>query len=134
MLEFVFFDSRPRDLFVTQVEQLGVSTTLSEKGEELLVSVADDLDDQLNNQIEDYFMATLDLSEQLMAEAEGVESFDATGVEVKLKSGDAVMASVDAKILEKVLSVLDFDELALFVDSISNAVEEPDYRPICKRD
>ncbi len=53
--------------------------------------------------------------------------------EVRLKNGDAVMASVDPNILEKLLSVFDFDGLAEFVDSIIHAVEQPDYRAICKR-
>lgn len=133
MLEFVFFDPRPRDLFVEQVRALGVETALKGKGEELLVLLPDDLDEATNEQIEGYFMATLDMSEALMAEAEGVESFDATGVEVKLADGRSVMASVDAKILGKILSVLDYDELGRFVDSITSAVESPDFRPICKR-
>ncbi|WP_157821295.1 hypothetical protein [Mariprofundus ferrinatatus] len=107
---------------------------MKEKGDELLVLLPDDLDEVTNDRIEALFMATLDMSEALMAEAEGVKSFNATGVEVKLANGDSVMASVDAKILAKLLSVLSFDELASFVDSITRAVEEPDYRPICKRD
>ncbi|ATX82141.1 hypothetical protein Ga0123462_1277 [Mariprofundus ferrinatatus] len=134
MLEYVFFDPRPRDLFIAQVNELGVATLLKEKGDELLVLLPDDLDEVTNDRIEALFMATLDMSEALMAEAEGVKSFNATGVEVKLANGDSVMASVDAKILAKLLSVLSFDELASFVDSITRAVEEPDYRPICKRD
>ncbi|GAV20743.1 hypothetical protein MMIC_P1716 [Mariprofundus micogutta] len=134
MLEYVFFDPRPRDLFISQVHELGVEISLKQKGEELLVLLPDDLTDDINNQVENFFMATLDMSEELMAEAEGVESFNVTGVEVKLKNGESVMASVDAMILGKVLSVLDFDELAQFVDAITQAVEEPDYRPICKRD
>jgi len=132
-LEYVFFDPRPRDLFIAQVEALGIESSLKEKGEELLVLLPDDLDEVINDQVENYFMATLQMSEDLMAEAEGVASFNVAGVEVKLKNGDAVMASVDPKILEKLLSVLDFDELAEFVDAITHAVEEPDYRPICKR-
>jgi len=134
MLEYVFFDPRPRDLFISQVHELGIETRLKEKGEELLVLLSDDLDEDVVDQVETFFMSTLDMSEELMAEAEGVNSFNATGVEVKLANGDSVMASVDAKILAKLLSVLSFEELADFVDSITSAVEKPDYRPICKRD
>ncbi len=133
MLEYVFFDLRPRDLFVSQVNELGVEAHMKEKGEELLVLLPDDIDEGTVDQVETLFMDTLEMSESLMAEAEGVDSFDITGVEVKLASGESVMASVDAKILTKLLSVLDFDELAMFVDSITAAVEKPDHRPICKR-
>ncbi|MFQ5519359.1 MAG: hypothetical protein ACE5E3_05080 [Mariprofundus sp.] len=126
MLEYVFFDPRPRDLFISQLHQLNLSMQLQQKGEELLVLLSDELDEEILDQVEDYFMATLPMSEDLMAEAEGVESFNATGVEVKLKNGDST-------ILAKLLSVLNYDELTSFVDSITHAVEEPDYRPICKR-
>lgn len=115
MLEYVFFDPRPRDLFISQVNELGVETELTQKGEELLVLLSDELDEEITDRIESFFMDTLQMSEDLMAEAEGVESFVVSGVEVKLKNGDAVMACVDAKILEKLLSVLDFDELADFM-------------------
>lgn len=133
MLEYVFFDSRPRDLFVSQVEKLDVEVALKKKGDELLVLVPDDIAEDIVDQVETLFMSTLEMSEKLMAEAEDVDSFDITGVEVKLASGDSVMASVDARILAKVLSVLDFSELSEFVDAITTAVEKPDYRPICQR-
>ncbi len=133
MLEYVFFDPRPRDQFIAGVHELGVQTELKEKGEELLVLLSDDLDQVTADAIEECFMATLSMSEALMAEAEGVDSFDTTGVEVKLKDGTAVIASVDAKVLGKVLSVLNYGELSHFVDSITSAVENPDQRALCKR-
>jgi len=133
MLEYVFFDSRPRDQFISQLNELGIDVEYKDKGEELLVLIQDDLSDSTVDRIEGFFVDTLPLSEALMAEAEGVDSFDVAAVEVKLKSGELVMASVDSNSLAKVLSVLDFDELSGFVDAITQAVETPDFRPICKR-
>jgi len=132
MLEFVFFDPRPRDQFLARLDKMEVESECRQQGEELLVLVAEDLGDELLERIEWCYEATFDLAEQLMAEAEGVEHFSAAGVEVQLKSGP-VVASVDAKLLQKVLTVLDFDELGRFVDAIARAVEEPDLRPLCKR-
>ena len=132
MLEFVFFDPRPRDLFLARLGEMGVECDCREQGEELLVLVAEDLGDETLEQIEQHYEATFDLAEQLMAEAEGMAHFSVAGVEVHLKQGP-VVASVDARLLEKILSVLDFDELGRFVDAIAKAVEEPDLRPLCKR-
>lgn len=132
MLEFVFFDPRPRDFFLGRLREMGVEFKCRQKGEELLVLLPDDTEAVLMECIEAYYEETFDLSEQLMAEAEGVDHFDLAGVEVNLKEGP-VIASVDAKLLQKLLTVLSFEELGRFVDSIARAVEQPDSRPLCKR-
>jgi hypothetical protein len=132
MLEFVFFDPRPRDVFLSQLKEAGVEFECCQKGDELLVLLSDDIESGTIDRIEQYYEGTLQMSEELMAEAEGVDHFNLAGVEVKLKNGP-VMATVDSKLLAKLLSVLNFDELGRFVDSIAKAAEEPDMRPLCKR-
>lgn len=132
MLEFVFFDPRPRDVFLAQIKELGIEFECCQKGDELLVLLSDDIESGTMDRIEQYYEGTLQMSEQLMAEAEGVDHFNMAGVEVNLKNGP-VIATVDSKLLEKLLSVLNFDELGRFVDSIAKAAEEPDMRPLCKR-
>jgi len=132
MLEFVFFDPKPRDEFLEKVNALDVMSECRQKGDELLVLLSDELDSDILDLIEGYYELTFQMSEALMAEAEGVEHFNLAGVEVNLKSGP-VIATVDSKLLAKLMSVLDFEELGRFVDSIARAVEEPDTRPLCKR-
>ena len=132
MLEFVFFDLKPRDVFLAQLKEVGVESECCQKGDELLVLLSDDIEPDTLDRVEQYYEGTLQMSEQLMAEAEGVDHFNLAGVEVNLKNGP-VIATVDSKLLEKLLSVLNFDELGRFVDSIAKAAEEPDMRPLCKR-
>ena len=132
MLEYVFFDPKPRDEFLAKVSALDVTFECCQKGDELLVLLSDELDSDILDLIEGYYELTFQMSEALMAEAEGVEHFNLAGVEVNLKSGP-VIATVDSKLLAKLMSVLDFEELGRFVDSIARAVEEPDTRPLCKR-
>jgi hypothetical protein len=132
MLEFVFFNPGPRDVFVAQLEEMGIKSECRQKGDELLVLLSDDTESDTLDRVEEYYEATLQMSEQLMAEAEGVDHFSLAGVEVNLKNGP-MMATVDPELLEKLLSVLSFDELGRFVDSIANAVEEPNMRSLCKR-
>lgn len=133
MLEYVFFDRRPRGLFLDVLRDNDVVFDLLDKEDELLVLIADDYPEALMAVIERCFESTLKMSETLMAEDEGVDSFEMAGVEVTLDQQTSVMASVDARVLEKILSVLNFDELSSFVDSISTAVLHPDHRPLCKR-
>ena len=132
MLEFVFFDPQPRDVFLAQLNESGVESECCQKGDELLVLLSDEIESGIMDQIERYYEGTLHMSEQLMAEAEGVEHFNMAGVEVNLKHGP-VIATVDSELLAKLMSVLSFDELGRFVDSIARAAEEPDMRPLCKR-
>jgi hypothetical protein len=132
MLEFVFFDPRPRDVFLSQLKEDGVEFKCCQKGEELLVLLSDDIESDTMDQIEQHYEGTLQMSEQLMAEAEGVDHFSMAGIEVNLKNGP-VIATVDSKLLAKLMSVLSFDELGSFVDSIARAAEEPDMRPLCNR-
>lgn len=132
MLEFVFFDERPKNVFLARLKEIGVESECCRKGEELLVLLRDDIEAGAIDQAEEFYEATLQMSEDLMARAEGIEHFNMAGVEVNLKNGP-VMATVDSKLLEKLLSVLSFDELGHFVDSIAKAAEEPDLRPLCKR-
>ena len=132
MLEFIFFDPRPRDVFLSQLKEAGVEFECCQKGDELLVMLRDDLEPNIVDRVEIFYESTLQMSEQLMAEAEGVDHFNLAGVEVNLKIGP-VIATVDSKLLAKLMSVLDFDELGRFVDSIAMAAENPDMRPLCKR-
>ena len=132
MLEFVFFDPRPRDVFLSQLKGVGVEFECCQKGDELLVLLSDNIESGTMDRIEQFYEGTLQMSEQLMAEAEGVDHFNLAGVEVNLKNGP-VIATVDSKLLAKLMSVLNFDELGCFVDSIARAAEEPDMRPLCKR-
>jgi len=132
MLEYIFFDEKPRDIFLSQLREAAVESECKQHGDELLVLLSDDLEADIVDQVEEFYEATLQMSEELMAEAEGVEHFNMAGVEVNLKNG-AVIATVDSKLLAKLMSVLNFDELGRFVDSIARAVEDPDMRPLCKR-
>lgn len=132
MLEFVFFDPRPRDVFLSQLKVDEVAFKCCQKGDELLVLLSDEIESGTMDKIEQYYEGTLQMSEALMAEAEGVEHFNMAGVEVNLKNGP-VIATVDSILLAKLMTVLDFDELGRFVDSIAKAAEEPDLRPLCKR-
>jgi len=131
MPEFIFFDPRPRDVFLAQLQEMEIEFKCCQKGNELLVLLRDDLESETLDRVEAFYKSTLQMSEELMAEAEGADHFSLAGVKVNLKNGP-VMAIVDSRLLEKMLPVLSFEELSRFVDSIARVAEEPDMRPLCK--
>ena len=55
MLEYVFFDERPRDQFVTFLQQKSVELKLEEDEGLLKVWISEDLDDDLDEAIEDFY-------------------------------------------------------------------------------
>jgi hypothetical protein len=133
MLEYVFFDQRPLDRFSEFLKGLGLhpECRVTDR-EEYLVELPDDLDEPVIEQVEACYEKMMGLSEDLMAE-EDDGHYSAAAVQVSLPDGNEVVASIEPRLLQKVLSVLSYDELAAFVDAVAAAAVNPDSRPICKR-
>ena len=135
MIEYIFFHKTPYTLFCEFL--LKINIPYEESSEEtdveaLLVKIADDLDDEISEQIEAYYDELLELDEGLVEEdPEGV--IDQAGLAVTLDNGVSVLASVNPDVLNRMLTVVSQDEMGEFIDAIVNAVEGPDERPLCKR-
>ncbi len=134
MLEYIFFDPRPRDLFVEFLQDKGLVAELSDQDQGLLVLLPDDTDDDLMDAIEARYDELLDMNEQLFAEQEGAAHVHRAGVSVNLSDGRSVLAAVDPVLLNRILSVVSTDELGQLINAIVDAVENPDERPFCQRD
>jgi len=133
MLEYVFFDQRPFEQFSDYVKGLNLTPECRVTGQdEYLIELPDDLDDTVIDQVEAHYEKMMGISEDLMAE-EDAGHYSAAGVQVSLTDGSQIVASVEPVLLQKVLTVLSYDELAEFVDAVAESVENPDSRPICKR-
>ena len=137
-LEFIFFHSEPYRLFknflqTNQVEliQEDVDET---NVEGYVVSIADDLDDDLSDQIEAYYDEMMTLNEQLVTKESTEDEMDMVGLAVSLQDGLSVLASVEPEVLKRILTVVSSKELGQLVDAIVDAVENPDQQPLCKRD
>ena len=134
MLEYVFFDQRPFDQFTGFLKGLSLNPEcrVTER-DEYLVELPDDLDEPLIEQVEACYEKMMGLSEDLMAE-EDDGHYSAAAVQVSLPDGSEISVSIEPSLLQKVLTVLSYDELARFVDAVAAATLNPDSRPICKRD
>ncbi|MBC8210765.1 MAG: hypothetical protein H8E21_06825 [Gammaproteobacteria bacterium] len=137
LLEFIFFHKEPCRRFKKFLQERHVELVREATDETdiqaQLVYIADTLDEELNEEIESYYDDLMSLSEALINEQDGTQESSQVGLAVSLADGRSVLASVDPDVLNRVLSVITHDELGKLVDTIADAVENPDQRPLCKR-
>ncbi|MGB5670714.1 MAG: hypothetical protein WBM71_09170 [Sedimenticolaceae bacterium] len=131
MLEFVFFDPRPRQRFVEFLMAREVPVTELEDDETFGVGIPEDVDDGLMEAIEACYDELMAFDQQLFeAGSEGADA-QAAGVVLNLASGDTVYARVDPMLLGRIMEVLTPQELGEVVNAIVDAVENPDANPLC---
>ncbi len=137
LLEYIFFHEEPCARFKKFLQENRVE--LLKEGldktdvEAFVVYIADDLDDALSEKIEDFYDEMMVLNESLVMQDEKTGGMNNVGLAVSLNDGRSVLATVDPDVLNRVLSVISHDELGKLVDTIADAVENPDERPLCKR-
>ena len=135
MLEYVFFDERPRDQFVTFLQQKSVELKLEEDEGLLKVWISEDLDDDLDEAIEDFYDDMMELNQQLYEDEnnDAEVGYNAAGIVLELNTGDNVYAQVDPELLGRIMTVVTPDEFNTVVNAIVEAVENPDARTPCQR-
>lgn len=131
MLEFVFFDPRPRDKFLAFLDQAAVESTLRDDDEVLNVAIDEAIDDQLLTRIEAFYDEMMTFNQRLMEQESPAQH--AAGVVVNLASGDTVYAQLEPDLLARIMTVLTPAELGTLVDAVVEAVENPDDRTLCQR-
>ncbi len=137
MLEYIFFHREPYARFLgflveNGIEPLRTGTDQTDV-EGLVVYLQDDLDEPLSDAIEAFYDDMMELNETLVAEQAEDVATNQVGVAVTLADGRSVLASVEPKVLNRVLTVITHQQLGELVDAIVDAVEHPDDRPLCKR-
>lgn len=131
MLEFVFFDPRPRQRFVDFLRARGVLVDELDDDETYGVGIPEDTDDDLMDEIEVCYEELMALDQALFESANDTGDGHAAGVVVNLTSGETVYARVDPGLLGRIMEVLTPEELGEVVNAIVDAVENPDARPLC---
>jgi len=135
MLEYVFFDERPRDQFVTFLQQKSVELKLEEDEGLLKVWISEDLDDDLDEAIEDFYDDMMALNQQLYEDEnnDAEVGYNAAGIVLELNTGENVYAQVNPELLGRIMTVVTPDEFNTVVNAIVEAVENPDARTPCQR-
>ncbi|MDJ0881436.1 MAG: hypothetical protein QNJ56_07275 [Gammaproteobacteria bacterium] len=136
-LEFIFFHEDPYHRFKQFLREKKVPLLREDKDvtnvEGYVIVIEDNLDDALNDEIEDFYEEMMRLNERLVSTEAG-DAMNIMGLAVTIQDGRSVLAAVDPAVLNKILTVVTQQELGQLVDDIVEAVENPDGRPLCKRD
>jgi hypothetical protein len=135
MLEYVFFDERPRDQFVNFLQEKSVELKLEDDEDLLKVWISEDLGDDLDEAIEDFYDDMMALNQQLYEDEnnEAEVGYNAAGIVLELNTGENVYAQVDPELLGRIMTVVTPDEFNTVVNAIVEAVENPDVRTPCQR-
>ncbi len=133
MLEYIFFHEGPWTRFAERVRSQGLEPRCTADETGFLVALPEDIEAHLVDEIEAFYEEMLEISERLVAEEEGEAHVHSAGVIVSLADGRRVLASVEPRLLARVMDALSPQEIGAFVSAIVDAVEHPDERPLCKR-
>ena len=131
MLEYVFFDPRPRQRFVDFLRAREVPVDELNDDETCGVAIPEDTDDGLMEEIEAHYEELMAYDQALFENETDTGGGQAAGIVVNLASGEIVYARVDAGLLGRIMAVVTPEELGEVVDAIVGAVENPDTRPLC---
>lgn len=134
MLEYVFFDPLPCEKFIEYLKQKNIVYEAPDGEEILMVSIDEGLGDEITSDVEAFYDDMMELGSQILSNQTDDGQINAAGLTVTLADGRISYAVLDPNIVNKVLSVLELEELNTLVNAIASAVEKPDETPLCKRE
>jgi len=97
-----------------------------------IVAVSDELDDNILDKLQDLYDNLQDEQEQLLETTDNGLLTNAAGMEVDLLNGDKCTLRLSPEVINRILQVLEFEELQAFVQTIATSVQNPDNGPFCK--
>lgn len=130
MLEYIFFHRQALNRFSEYLAEAAVACEISEDEMGLVAAVPDDLEPRIIEQIDAVYEQLLDQSENLLSEEDATY---AAALNIKLSDGRTISVSVAPELLNRILSVISFEELNELLDTIVSGIENPDHRPLCQR-
>ena len=134
MLEFVFFHQNISKLFTDFIAGLGIEYRVEGDEDTITVSVSEYVDDERVEQIEDEYVRLLDLSREQTDSEEGEsrQNYQKAGLLISLNNGERSYAHVDTDMVNRMLRVISTAELNRLIETIADAVENPDDRSYCQ--
>ena len=135
MLDYILFNRKTCDLFGERAISLGITPVIDYQDDSFIVRLSEDSNEELLEQLEDYYDELLD-TDRLLAEQQQDDTSDdihAAGINIQLKDGRYVYASVSPELLNKVMQSINSEELNTLVCAITEAVENPDETSLCQR-
>lgn len=133
MLEYIFFHAVLSAEFAEQLQKLSIPFESKDDAMGFIVAIPDDLDDTLVDQVNAIYETLLAQSEGLLMEEDTTPEKNIAAITLNLRDGRAVQALVRPELLNRILEVISLRELNELVEAITDAVDNPDERPICQR-
>ena len=136
MFEYILFDEKPFQLFMTYLAEKGIEAeTEIEEDESYEIKISDDIDDDLLDEIEVRYEALMDMNQQMVNDEEKANdaNYHMAALVVTLKNGEVSYADIDPDIMARIIAVITPQELGDLVNSIADAVENPQPKSYCQR-
>ncbi len=133
MLEYVLFAERLRNRFTSWLDNNGIDYRTSGDGEELLVLIEEDIDDDMQDKIDEQYDLLLEESARIADEQDdSPDAVHLVGIQFQCSDGRIGMVRITPELANRLHHCLDMVELQAFVQAVVDAVENPDNRPLCK--
>lgn len=133
ILEYIFFSKKTCQLFEKSVTSSDLMPIIDCADGGFTVRLPEDLAENLLQKIEDYYDELMDMDRTLAEQESSAQDIHAAGINIQLKDGRYVYASVSPELLNKVMQCISKDELNTLVCAITEAVEDPDESSLCQR-
>jgi hypothetical protein len=133
MLEYVVFAEQLRDRFTEWLDDNGIAYRTDGHGDELLVLIDEDLDEDVQDRIDELYDILLEESARIAdAEDDSPDAVHLVGIQFQCSDGRVGLVRITPELANRLHRCLDMVELQAFVQTVVDAVENPDNRPLCK--
>lgn len=128
-LEFILFDDSATAAFQDYLQTLSIRSQRSEIDDGIVIAIPDDLDDATDARIEREYDRLLEA--QLFAENDDNE-FNRVAIQYADRDGNTRQVRMDMAVINRLLQVLNLDELQAFVQQVANEVEAGGAARLCE--
>jgi hypothetical protein len=133
MLEYVLFAERLRDRFTSWLDDNSIDYRTDGNGEELLVLIDEDIAADVQDRIDEQYDLLLEESARIADEEDdSPDAVHLVGIQFQRSDGVTGHVRITPELANRLHRCLDMIELQAFVQTVVDAVENPDNRPLCK--
>lgn len=133
--EYIFFDAALRDRFVGFLAARGIPGELrADAMEGFVVALADNLDDEIEEAIEDEYTTLMEAQRDLVEAADGDQALALMAVAITLPDGRPGVVRIPARHARRLFAHFSVEEVHELVAAIAQSVANPVAGPLCQRD
>ena len=134
MLEYVLFAEQLRDRFTDWLDDNGIVYRTGGDSDELLVLIEENLDEDVQDRIDEQYDLLLEESARIADEEDdSPDAVHLVGIQFQCSDGTVGMVRITPELANRLHRCLNLAELQGFVQTVVDAVENPDSGPLCRR-